>query len=80
MKKKRMRVAALAACLLVMLAGSAVGSLARVRQGTFYNPNIYNNTRRTMSNRAAMRAALRKKRAKRAARARRLAARRANVR
>lgn len=64
MKSKRMRVAALAACLVVLLAGSSVELLARGGQGTFYNPSIYNNTRRTMSRRAAARAALRKKRLK----------------
>lgn len=80
MKNKRMRGAALAACLVVLLAGSGVELLARAPQGTFYNPNIYNRTRRSMSNRAAARAALRRKRAKRAVRARQRAARRANVR
>lgn len=80
MKNKRMRVAALAACMVVLLAGGGVELLARAPQGTFYNPNIYNNTRRTMSNRAAARAALRRKRAKRVIRARRAAARRANTR
>jgi hypothetical protein len=39
-----------------------------------YNPQIYNRTRTTMSNRAAMRAALRKARARAAAKKRRKAA------
>ena len=44
-----------------------------------YNPGNYSRTRQTMSNRAALRAALKRKRMKRAVRARR-AARRANLR
>ena len=81
MKVLKVKVAALAVCWL-LLAGCGVELLARGRQGTFYNPNIYSRTRQTMSNRAAVRAALRKKRLKnkkKAVRARR-AARRANVR
>lgn len=80
MKSLRMRVAALAACCMLLLSGGGVELLARGRQVSVYNPGVYNGTRRSMSNRAAMRAALRRKRAKRVLRARRHAARRANVR
>lgn len=79
MKSLRMRVAALAACCM-LLSGGGVELLARGRQVSVYNPGVYNRTRRSMSNRAAMRAALRRKRAKKVLRARRRAARRANVR
>lgn len=79
MKSMRMRVAALAACCVMLVAGGAVELLARGRQITVYNPGVHSRTRRTMSSRAAARAALRKKRHKRVVRARR-AQRRANVR
>ena len=81
MKSLRMRVAVLGTCCVLLLSGGGVELLARGRQITVYNPGVYNRTRQTMSNRAAMRAALRRKRAKRVQRARRrAAARRANVR
>ena len=79
MKGLRIKVAALAVCWLLLAGG--VELLARGRQGTFYNPNIYSRTRQSMSNRAAVRAALRRKRLKKAkAKRARRAARRANVR
>lgn len=79
MKSLRMRVAALAVCSLFLLSGGVVELLARGRQVSVYNPGVYNRTRRTMSNRAAVRAALRKKRLKKKRAARRAhAAHRAN--
>jgi len=71
MKSLRVKVAALAVCGWLLLAGGGVELLARGRQITVYNPGVYNRTRRTMSNRAAARAALRKKRLKKKRAARR---------
>ena len=69
-------VAALFACALSLSGAEALAQGYRVN---VYNPGNYSRTRQTMSNRAALRAALKRKRLKRKARARR-AARRSNVR
>jgi spermidine/putrescine-binding protein len=62
----RKRVAALAfACLL--LAGGAAEALAQYRVRV-YNPGRYNRTRQTMSNSAAVRAALKRKKQRQKAR------------
>ncbi len=74
MRNLKARLAAACLCALVALgAGVEVSAQYRVN---VYNPGNYSRTRQTMSNRAAVRAALKKKRLKRAAKARRAAARR----
>jgi spermidine/putrescine-binding protein len=68
--------AALFACALLLSGAEALAQGYRVN---VYNPGNYSRTWQTMTNRATLRAALKRKRLKSAARARR-AARRANVR
>ncbi|HEV2861537.1 MAG TPA: hypothetical protein VGX48_11055 [Pyrinomonadaceae bacterium] len=70
MRKAKSRLAALFLCAFVLVGGAAEvwGQGYRVK---VYNPQVYSRTRQTMSNRAAARAALKKKqRQRRAARAR----------
>lgn len=72
----KVRLAALFVCALLLLPGGAAKVSAQGYRVNVYNPGNYARTRQTMSNRAALRAALKRKRLKRAARARRPAARR----
>ena len=59
MKKLRQKIIVLFGSAALLLSGVclAQGQIGTVR---VYNPNIYNNTRRTMSNRAAMKKATKK--------------------
>jgi hypothetical protein len=76
LKSFKGRLATLFACALLL---SGVEVLAQGYRVNVYNPGDYSRTRQTMSNRAALRAALKRKRLKRVVRARR-AVGRANVR
>lgn len=74
MKRLKSRIVLLAGCLL-LLSGGAIRVPAQSGHVTVYHPGNYARTRQTMTNRAVLRAALKKKRARAAAaRARRAAA------
>ena len=75
MRSLKNRVAALSVCAL-LLAAAAAEVPAQGYRVNVYNPGNYSRTRQTMSNRAALRAALKRKRLRRAAKARRAASRR----
>ena len=72
----RGRLAALCLCALTTPGGAAEVSAQGYRVSV-YNPGTYARTRQTMSNRAALRAALKRRRLRAARRSKRAAARRA---
>ena len=61
MVKLRQRVLIVTAVAAVLLGASGHALAQSMRRGRVYNPRVYNNTRRQMSQRAAARAAVRKR-------------------